>query len=98
MKKRFSYIVLITVLSMSSCSKYLDKEPDNRTNISTAEQLSQLLTSAYPKAAYILFTESMSDNAEDKEGSGSGDESADRINLASFRFDVVEEAPDANDS
>jgi starch-binding outer membrane protein, SusD/RagB family len=97
MKKLFSYIILLCALSLGSCSKYLDKEPDNRTNIKTAEQLAQLLTSAYPRATYILFTESMSDNAEDKEGGGSGYDFVDRINAQSYRYNVVEESPDAND-
>lgn len=97
MKKSFSYIVLLCALSLASCSKYLDKEPDNRTNIKTPEQLSQLLTSAYPHASYILFMESMSDNAEDKEGAGSGYDFVDRINAQSYRYNVVEESPDAND-
>ena len=83
---------------LASCSKYLDKEPDNRTNIKTPEQVSQLLTSAYPKATYILFTESMSDNAEDKQGGGSSIDYVDRINLQSYRYEVVQESPDANDS
>jgi starch-binding outer membrane protein, SusD/RagB family len=97
MKQLFSYMVLLSALLLGSCSKYLDKEPDNRTNIKTAEQLAQLLTSAYPHASYILFTESMSDNAEDKEGGGSGYDFVDRINAQSYRYNVVEESPDAND-
>jgi starch-binding outer membrane protein, SusD/RagB family len=97
MKRRYSYIILLSTLSLSSCSKFLDKEPDNRTNVKTSEQLSQLLTSAYPHASYILFTESMSDNAEDKEGGGSGYDFVDRINAQSYRYNVVEESPDAND-
>ena len=98
MKKHISYIILSGALALGSCEKYLDKEPDNRTNIQTPEQLAQLLTSAYPRANYILFTESMSDNAEDKEGGGSGLDYIDRINARSYRFEVVEESPDAEDS
>lgn len=97
MNKPFSYIILLCAFSLGSCSKYLDKEPDNRTNIKTPEQVAQLLTGAYPHASYILFTESMSDNAEDKEGGGSGYDYVDRINAQSYRYNVVEESPDAND-
>src|ERR1043165_4652181 len=97
MNKPFSYIILLCSISLGSCSKYLDKEPDNRTNVKTAEQIAQLLTSAYPHASYILFTESMSDNAEDKQGAGSGYDFVDRINAQSYRYNVVEESPDAND-
>ncbi len=37
------------------CKKYLDKEPDNRTQVKTPEQIAQLLTAAYPQGTYILF-------------------------------------------
>ena len=97
MKNQISYIILLGALTFSSCKKYLDKEPDSRTNIKTSEQVAQLLTSAYPHASYILFTESMSDNAEDKQGGGSGYDFVDRINAQSYRYNVVEESPDAND-
>ena len=96
MKKHFLYIILFFALTAGSCKKYLDKEPDNRTNINTREQVAQLLTSAYPRASYILFTESMSDNAEDKEGGGSGYDFVDRINAQSYRYNVVEERQDQN--
>src|SRR6185295_3302333 len=39
----------------------------------------------------------MSDNAEDKDGGGSGYDFVDRINAQSYRYNVVEESPDAND-
>ncbi|MBE7172116.1 MAG: RagB/SusD family nutrient uptake outer membrane protein [Williamsia sp.] len=98
MKKLIAYTGLIAVVSLTGCKKYLDKEPDNRTQIASSDQLSQLLTSAYPKANYILFCESMSDNAEDKNGSGTGYDFIDRINRQSYRYEVVEATPDDNDS
>ena len=49
-----------------SCNKQLDKLPDNRTVITTVDQVTQLLVAAYPHANYIPFMEPMSDNAEDK--------------------------------
>ena len=85
MKKHISYIILLSAVILGSCEKYLDKEPDNRTTINTPSQLAQLLTSAYPRATYILFTESMSDNAEDKESGTSGIDYIDRINAQSYR-------------
>jgi starch-binding outer membrane protein, SusD/RagB family len=97
MKKHISYIILFVALTLGSCKKYLDKEPDNRTEIKTPAQIAQLLTSAYPQGNYILFAESMSDNAEDKDGGGSGYDFIDRINAESYRYQVVEESPDAND-
>lgn len=97
MKKCYLYIIAAGFLTIGSCKKYLDKEPDNRTNIKTPEQVAQLLTSAYPQGNYILFTESMSDNAEDKQGGGTGLDFIDRINAQSYRFQVVEESPEAED-
>ena len=66
MKRIILYASLVSFVSLAGCKKYLDKEPDNRTQVRTPDQIAQLLTTAYPKGSYILFTESMSDNAEDK--------------------------------
>jgi len=90
MKKIVLCVALISSLFFSGCKKYLDKEPDNRTQIKTPDQIAQLLTTAYPQSSYILFCEAMSDNAEDKNGSGSGYALADRINRQSYRYEVVE--------
>lgn len=52
-------------VSLSSCDKYLDEEPDNRTTIDTADKVSSLLTSAYPQSgSYIMMNEAMSDNCD----------------------------------
>lgn len=58
------FILLVMILSQS-CNKYLDHEPDNRTDINSLEKVKQLIVSAYPKNEYYVFTESASDNAED---------------------------------
>src|SRR5688572_21032480 len=87
-------LVIAFVATMPACKKYLDKEPDNRTQIKTPDQIAQLLTNAYPKANYIMFCEAMSDNAEDKEGGGTGYDFADQINRQSFRFEEVDVSPD----
>jgi hypothetical protein len=98
MNKNKIFAFLIAASSLSSCTKYLDKDPDNRTIITTGEQISQLLTSAYPKGNYILFCESMSDNAEDKNGSGTGYDFIDRVNRQAYRYDVIESTPEDLDS
>jgi tetratricopeptide (TPR) repeat protein len=85
-------------MSMTGCKKYLDKEPDNRTQIRTPDQIAQLLTTAYPKGSYVLFTESMSDNVEDKGGGSAGIDYTDRINRQSYLYEVVESAPEDLDS
>ncbi|MBC7828831.1 MAG: RagB/SusD family nutrient uptake outer membrane protein [Chitinophagaceae bacterium] len=94
MKKIILYASLFGAFSLAGCKKYLDKEPDNRTQIRTPEQIAQLLTSAYPQGSYILFTESMSDNAEDKGSGGTGYDFVDRINRQSYLYEVVESSPD----
>ncbi|ERJ59612.1 RagB/SusD family nutrient uptake outer membrane protein [Sphingobacterium paucimobilis] len=59
--KRYIFPLLI-VVSLSGCDKYLDKDPDLRTDISTAEKMSELLTSAYSNANYFNMAESRTDN------------------------------------
>ena len=98
MKRVLVYAFLFGAISLAGCKKYLDKEPDNRTQIRTPEQIAQLLTTAYPQGSYILFAESMSDNAEDKNSGGTGYDFVDRNNRQSYRYEVVESAPDDLDS
>ncbi len=60
MKKKFIYLSLL--LGFSSCDKFLDKDPDLRTDIGTVDKVSDLLTSAYSTASYYNMAESRSDN------------------------------------
>lgn len=67
MKNTIKYITLIALtLSASGCKKYLETTPDLRATLNTPAKVSELLTTAYPKASYITFCEAMSDNADDK--------------------------------
>ena len=95
MKRRIQNILLLSVLvSASSCSKFLEKEPDsNRPSITTPEQVSQLLISAYPKASYLTITEAFSDNADDK-GQGTDD----FTNRDCYKFEEVNASVDNQDS
>lgn len=99
MKKRLIYIGLLTgLLVATGCKKYLETLPDNRTVISNAQQVSQLLATAYPHSCYMLFCEALSDNVEDKGNSGVGvDPQTFRINAQSFKYqdadDVTADAP-----
>ncbi|HAF33398.1 MULTISPECIES: RagB/SusD family nutrient uptake outer membrane protein [Sphingobacterium] len=75
MKKNKHYIKRALLLTMgcllfSSCNKFLDENPDMRTEINTVDKVAQLLVSAYPGYSYF-FTESATDNFEDK-GPGQG--------------------------
>lgn len=51
--------------AICSCDGYLDKMPDNRTEIDSEDKVTALLTSAYPATDYIMLTEVMSDNTDD---------------------------------
>ena len=53
-------------LGATSCKKYLETSPDNRTTLDTPEKVAQLLGTAYPQANYMAFAESISDNVADK--------------------------------
>jgi len=73
MQKILLYTVFITLLgSTTGCKKFLGKNPDNRAALESPEQVSQLLATAYPQGNYMTFTESISDNVNDK-GTGGQD-------------------------
>lgn len=93
--KKFKKIALILpLLALAGCEDFLSKEPDStRAIINTPKQVSQLLTTAYPQAGYIVFSEGMSDNVADK---GVGQD--DKTNRGSFLFEVVEATVDEQDS
>ncbi|GHU65104.1 hypothetical protein FACS1894123_10800 [Bacteroidia bacterium] len=62
---RFIIITLFGWLLLVSCDDFLSKNPDNRANLSTPENIAGLLVSAYPEYSHVWFTELMSDNATD---------------------------------
>ena len=66
------FFILLIGITITSCNKYLDVNPDNRTQINSVDKVAQLVASAYPDRDYLTFTETASDNAEDK-GPGIGD-------------------------
>lgn len=87
MKKIF---LLLPAVILFSCNKQLDKLPDNRAIITNVDQVTQLLTSAYPHAAYMPFTEPMSDNAEDKgTAPATADPESYQINSQAYKFQDV---------
>ena len=79
MNKKFKYILLLfAALTASSCKDYLEQAPDQRASLDSVEDVAELLTTAYPQANYITFTEAMSDNADDKGGAAGGGEPVNR--------------------
>ncbi|HWK01994.1 MAG TPA: RagB/SusD family nutrient uptake outer membrane protein [Puia sp.] len=69
-RKSVRQFVLVTgaccALVLGGCKKYLSTTPDNRTSLDTPEKVAQLLGTAYPQVNYMAFTESISDNVNDK--------------------------------
>ena len=65
MKQFIQYTAIFFLITFTSCEKYLDTIPDNRTDINTPEKISELLVSAYPAGNYAAFCELMSDNVDD---------------------------------
>ncbi len=52
-------------MALASCDSYLDKMPDNRTEIDTEDKVSALITSAYPTVGYQMLNELMGDDVDD---------------------------------
>lgn len=83
--------LLVVIFSITSCKKYLETLPDNRTVITTPEQVSQLLVKAYPHSTYMLFCEALSDNAEEKGNSSQGvDPQTYLINVQTYKYQDVQ--------
>lgn len=86
--------ILLPLFSLLGCNDFLSTEPDStRATLKTPEQVSQLLTTAYPQGGYVAFSEAMSDNAGDK-GVGTDD----RVNRGSYLFEVVDAPLTVEDS
>ena len=61
---KFLALSLATV-TLASCDEYLDKLPDDRTELNTELKITQLLVSAYPTCNNKLISEFMTDNVLD---------------------------------
>ena len=86
--KKFQYI-LLSLVALAGCDKFLDKMPDNRTEIDSQEKIQALLVSAYPPTDYMLVTEFMSDNVDDY---GANNPNTDRFIDQVFAWDDVTES------
>jgi hypothetical protein len=61
--RHFLFYAALGALALTSCSEsFLDKIPDERTDIDTEDKVINLLKSAYPSANYMWEAELMSDN------------------------------------
>lgn len=62
---RYFYTLLFFAI-FASCDDFLDEQPDNRTTIDSVSKVAELVTGAYPLAAYGPFVDPRTDNARDK--------------------------------
>lgn len=65
----FKYFLILMLGCLGvSCQKFLTKDPDLRQQISTVDNIKDLLGTAYPDASYLAFTEFSTDNVKEKSG------------------------------
>ncbi len=91
--KQVFLVMTALCICLSSCNKYLDTTPDNRTEIDSVEKIAQLLASAYPQASYAAMLESRCDYIVDK---GQGNENNNNTDGFYWRdvADVSQDTPD----
>ncbi|MBP1663104.1 MAG: RagB/SusD family nutrient uptake outer membrane protein [Bacteroidetes bacterium] len=92
MKNSLKYLLCAVVL-LSSCDSFLDKVPDSRTELNSADKVTKLLVSAYPSFTSILMAEMASDNAMDN---GSKYEVSDKLQEEAYLWDKL--TAQSNDS
>src|SRR5215467_10477028 len=87
-KKKIYKLVLIFTgfVLVSSCNKYLEKEPDNRASLDTPQKVAQLLGTAYPGANYVPMMETSSDNVGDIGSGDAGSADLNTLNADLFFF------------
>ncbi len=62
---RYISALALSALALSSCNKFLDEMPDNRTTIDTEDKVVNLLVSAYLDVPYFVTNEFYSDNVDE---------------------------------
>lgn len=71
------------MMSLSSCSDFLDKTPDTRVYLSTVDQLRELLVTGYMSTNYATTCELSTDNVVDNTAP---DANGNRYNLQSYSY------------
>ena len=64
MKKYIGFSIIALGLTLTSCDDWLDKLPDNRMELQTPSDVSNLLVSAYPSSHPAYLLEMYSDNTD----------------------------------
>ena len=71
MKTKINHILPVLLLTAASglttvsCNDFLDKTPDNRTELNTDQKIAKLLVSAYPDVSPNELFELYSDNSDE---------------------------------
>ena len=99
-KRIHNIVFIIAALALlSSCNKYLEKEPDNRAALNTPQKVSQLLATAYPGINYVPMTETSTDNIGDLGAGDAGSADLNTLNADLFFFRdtraINEDSPEA---
>lgn len=85
--KNLKYITLVAgaalVMSLSSCSDFLDKTPDTRVYLSNVDQLRELLVTGYMSTNYAATCELSSDNVIDN---NAPDANGNRYNRTTYSY------------
>lgn len=63
--KYIAFTATLGLVSMSSCSDFLDKNPDTRVDPNTVKQLAELMVDGYSSTSYACVGELSSDNVMD---------------------------------
>jgi len=73
MSKKYIHLIATAMIGLTaaSCEKFLDQNPDMRTEIDNPTKVGQLVADAYPSYNYLAMAEHSSDNVADK-GVGAG--------------------------
>jgi hypothetical protein len=91
MRKIFIY-TLIILFSLTSCNKFLDTTPDNRTEIDSPTKVAQLIAASYPQSNYSGLVFSRVDFISDK---GPGFTEQDRNTDSFFWRDMTSTSQDS---
>lgn len=85
------YVISVLTLTMmvSACDDYLDTLPDNRMELSSPSDVSDLLVSAYPEAHPAYLLEMYSDNSDECVNTGWNE--ADRFQRQAFLWNDITE-------
>lgn len=91
MKKFITYSIAVLSLlgGLTSCDKFLDTLPDNRTELNSTEKIQKLLVSAYASRTYVRFFEYASDNCELY---SEGNKNTSRLIEQNYNWEPIEEA------